>query len=97
MGRTYPDPDPHPCCLVPRANANGKDLNRNFPDFFQENMAVMQPETHAIVKWIRDTHFLLSANLHGGSVVANYPFDSYPGSKLGSFFFNNKEFGVEMV
>ncbi|KAL8591305.1 hypothetical protein ACOMHN_041646 [Nucella lapillus] len=62
-----------------RRNANNFDLNRNFPDFFQENMAVVQKETHAIVKWIRDTRFVLSAGLHGGSLVANYPFDSYSG------------------
>ncbi|KAK7087283.1 hypothetical protein V1264_021356 [Littorina saxatilis] len=67
-----------------RFNARNLDLNRNFPDHFQENLAIIQPETHAIVKWIRDTQFVLSANLHGGSLVANYPFDSYPGVMIES-------------
>ena len=66
--------------LSPRYNANHLDLNRNFPDFFQHNPARIQPETRSVMNWIQDTRFVLSANLHGGTLVANYPFDSYEGS-----------------
>ncbi|UYV74475.1 CPD [Cordylochernes scorpioides] len=61
-----------------RSNANGVDLNRNFPDQYHvegENR-VQEPETLALMRWIQAYPFVLSANLHGGSLVANYPFDS---------------------
>ncbi|XP_046386124.1 carboxypeptidase D [Ischnura elegans] len=71
-----------------RENAHGMDLNRNFPDQYgvtKENK-IPEPETAAVMKWIKSYPFVLSANLHGGSLVANYPFDDnmdgiYQGTK----------------
>ena len=60
-----------------RGNAHKVDLNRNFPDqYFQskENRE-QEKETLAVMKWIQSYPFVLSANLHGGSLVANYPYD----------------------
>lgn len=61
---------------VGRGNQNLVDLNRNFPDQFSGSpMKAIQPETRALMNWIEGQKFVLSANLHGGSVVASYPFD----------------------
>ncbi len=59
-----------------RANANNYDLNRNFPDYFECNTDPIQPETQAVMDWLNTNQFVLSANLHGGTIVANYPWDN---------------------
>ena len=61
-----------------RANAHGKDLNRDFPDQYFPGPGTRQPETAAVMSWSQQFPFVLSANLHGGSLVANYPFDDTP-------------------
>ncbi len=63
--------------LVGRYNGNGLDLNRNFPDPFYARTKALQPETKAIMDWMDRIPFLLSANLHGGALVANYPYDIF--------------------
>ncbi|KAB0378832.1 hypothetical protein FD755_010410 [Muntiacus reevesi] len=59
-----------------RDNSNFYDLNRNFPDAFEFNEVPRQPETVAVMKWLNTETFVLSANLHGGALVASYPFDN---------------------
>ena len=64
-----------------RYNANNVDLNRDFPDQFDDPVnttAGRQPETAAIMNWRVAHSITLSANMHGGELVANYPFDSTP-------------------
>lgn len=64
---------------VGRNNAADYDLNRNFPDYFVNNSGMpTQPETRAVMDWLADQQFILSASLHGGALVANYPYDNKP-------------------
>merc|ERR1712212_554678 len=81
--------------LVGRSNANNIDLNRDFPDLDKivyegaiDNNHLMkeaklehriQPETESMIKMILETPFVLSANMHGGDLVANYPYDESRG------------------
>lgn len=62
---------------VGRGNANDVDLNRNFPDQYGTNNynKITEPEVLAVKNWTLSIPFVLSANLHGGSLVANYPYD----------------------
>lgn len=69
--------------LFLRYNRNGEDLNRNFPDAFENNSVRIQPETRAVMDWIKNETFVLSANLHGGALVASYTFDNGNAGKLG--------------
>ncbi|CAF3445820.1 unnamed protein product [Rotaria socialis] len=89
---------------VGRTNANGVDLNRNFPNLDEfiykynqranhrnnhldlETFVALtegkdchdqtyQVETLTVAFWIMQNPFVLSANLHNGDLVANYPYD----------------------
>ena len=77
--------------LLGRKNANKVDLNRDFPDQFDNPNHVndnrhRQPETLAMINWITKKPFVLSANLHGGSVVASYPYDDSAKHILSGFY-----------
>ncbi|KAB0367690.1 hypothetical protein FD755_021014 [Muntiacus reevesi] len=64
-----------PVSVIGRNNSNNFDLNRNFPDQFVQITEPTQPETIAVMSWMKTYPFVLSANLHGGTLVVNYPFD----------------------
>ncbi|KAH0953478.1 hypothetical protein HN011_008993 [Eciton burchellii] len=68
-----------------RYNARGFDLNRNFPDYFKQNNKRSQPETEAVKEWVSKIQFVLSGSLHGGALVASYPFDNTPNALFQSF------------
>jgi hypothetical protein len=62
-----------------RYNANGYDLNRNFPDPVTPYNSgnVMQKETRDMISFLRKHRFVLSANFHSGAEVVNYPWDRH--------------------
>ena len=71
--------------LGQRNNANDVDLNRDFPDQFDDPINSVngrQPETRAVMEWSDQHNFTLSANMHTGALVVNYPFD---GPNSGSY------------
>jgi len=63
-----------------RYNANGVDLNRNFPDPEDgphPDGYDYQPETIAMMEFLNIHHISLSANFHAGNEVVNYPWDTW--------------------
>ena len=63
-----------------RTNANGVDLNRNYPDPEDgphPDGNPWQPETIAFMDLAEDHDFVLSCNIHSGIEVCNYPWDTW--------------------
>jgi len=63
-----------------RRNANGVDLNRNFPDPDDgphPDGREWQPENLAMMAFAARQNITMSANFHGGAEVVNYPWDTY--------------------
>ncbi len=65
-----------------RSNANYVDLNRNYPDpWSTAPLNNIQQENTAMINYAAAHHFVMSANLHGGSEVVNFPWDGYESSQ----------------
>ncbi|MBD3235191.1 MAG: hypothetical protein GF330_00615 [Candidatus Eisenbacteria bacterium] len=65
-----------------RYNAQGYDLNRTFPDPVDDPVddpSGRPTEVQHMMYFVYDHSFLLSANLHTGALVVNYPWDSMYG------------------
>ncbi|NOR88128.1 MAG: T9SS type A sorting domain-containing protein, partial [Bacteroidales bacterium] len=63
-----------------RYNANGIDLNRNYPDPREgahPDGNAWQAETVAFMQIAEDNNFVMAANTHGGTEVVNYPWDTW--------------------
>lgn len=59
-----------------RYNANGIDLNRDFPDPRSVNSPYAQ-ETQLMMNFATAHNFVMSANFHGGIELANYAWDTW--------------------
>jgi len=65
-----------------RYNANGVDLNRNYPDPDPTDGPhpdgnAWQTETIHFMNFAESRDFVMSANFHGGAEVCNYPWDTF--------------------
>ncbi|KAF3853638.1 hypothetical protein F7725_014326 [Dissostichus mawsoni] len=69
MNRNFPDLN---ALVYYYEKTNGRNHHLPLPDNWEQQV---EPETLAVIKWMQNYNFILSANLHGGAVVANYPFD----------------------
>ncbi|MEA3477827.1 MAG: M14 family zinc carboxypeptidase [Bacteroidota bacterium] len=64
-----------------RYNAHLVDLNRNFPDPEDGPHPDGNPwqiETMAFMDFAEEHNLVMSANIHGGAEVCNYPWDTWP-------------------
>lgn len=64
-----------------RYNANGVDMNRNYPDpedGMHPDGNAWQPSVVAFMQLAEQEHFVMSCNTHGGTEVINYPWDTWP-------------------
>lgn len=71
--------NPDGLTAMTRGNANGVDINRNFPDPYtspNNTTAGREVETAAMMQWAWSRSFIMSANFHGGALVVNYPYDA---------------------
>ncbi|MBP7149088.1 MAG: proprotein convertase P-domain-containing protein [Acidobacteria bacterium] len=73
-----PSMNPDGTALGQRYNVNGVDLNRDFPDQFTDPTDTptgREIEVQHVMNWGYAHSVSISANFHGGSLVANYPYD----------------------
>jgi hypothetical protein len=71
-----------------RSNANGFDLNRNFPDPLAP-ATLQEKETLDMMSFMESRRFVLSANFHSGEEVVNYPWDRWSKSHADEGWFYN--------
>jgi len=75
LNRDFPDLDR----IVYGNEENHREYNNHLMDFVKHLDHKIQPETESVMKMIMENPFVISANMHGGDLVANYPYDEARG------------------
>ncbi|MBN2447342.1 MAG: hypothetical protein JXO22_11475, partial [Phycisphaerae bacterium] len=71
------NPDGYDRPVGTRRNANGVNLDRDFPAYDDDDSpASRQPETQAIMNWNAARSLVASASYHSGALVVSYPLNT---------------------
>ncbi|XP_049866159.1 carboxypeptidase E-like [Pectinophora gossypiella] len=71
LNRNFPDLD----AITFQFEKQGISHNSHILKDLTSLTAPLEPETRSIMRWIMSIPFVLSAAMHGGDLVANYPYD----------------------
>nr|AVA09654.1 putative effector protein [Heterodera avenae] len=75
LNRNFPDLD----AIFYKANAQRLPFFDHLLELFHDpDHSQFEPEVRAVANWALSWPFVVSANLHEGDLVANYPFDESP-------------------
>merc|ERR1712018_223289 len=75
LNRDFPDLDR----IAYSNEEEHQEYNNHLMDFVKHLDHKIQPETESVMKMIMENPFVISANMHGGDLVANYPYDEARG------------------
>merc|ERR1712045_530238 len=75
LNRDFPNLDR----IVYSNEEHHQNLNNHLMEYVQHLDHKIQPETDSVMKMIMENPFVISANMHGGDLVANYPYDEARG------------------
>merc|ERR1711981_721090 len=75
LNRDFPDLDR----IVYSGEETHSEYNNHLMEYVKHLDHKIQPETESVMKMIMENPFVVSANMHGGDLVANYPYDEARG------------------
>lgn len=74
LNRDFPDLDKLYYKTMTKPGHKNNHLDK-IREVFKNLTGQLEPETMMVMSWIHTVPFVLSANMHNGDLVANYPFD----------------------